>query len=202
MSNPGGTTESAPTHVSGSDQGRRTLVCALCRTNKEGGPRFPMSSRGPPILTLHSPLRAAGHEAGETSSDPLTLLLFMYELELKSRRSSHPSRHPRRRTARPHRPGTPHSKSAPRPLASRAHQQPRTYCHPAVQARSPLNARRLAPPSPLPRRRRSARQLRQLAEAILFSLLTGSVLQIGAAGRCCGRACHRAATRSSASIKS
>lgn len=72
MSNPGGTTESAPTHVSGSDQGRRTLVCALCRTNKEGGPRFPMSSRGPPILTLHSPLRAAGHEAGETSSDPLT----------------------------------------------------------------------------------------------------------------------------------
>jgi len=77
MSNPGGTTESAPTHVSGSDQGRRTLVCALCRTNKEGGPRFPMSSRGPPILTLHSPLRAAGHEAGETSSDPLTLLLFM-----------------------------------------------------------------------------------------------------------------------------
>ena len=117
------------------------------------------------------------------------------ELEVKSRRRSHPSRHPRRRTARPHRPGTPHSESAPRPLASRAHQQPRTYCHPAVQARSPLNARRLAPPSPLPRRRRSARQLRQLAEAILFSLLTGSVLQIGAAGRCCGRACHRPSSR-------
>ena len=71
------------------------------------------------------------------------------ELELKSRRRSHPSRHPRRRTARPHRPGTPHSESAPRPLASRAHQQPRTYCHPAVQARSPLNARRLGPPAPL-----------------------------------------------------
>lgn len=72
------------------------------------------------------------------------------------------SRQPRRRTARPHRPCTPHGESAPRSLAT----PPASHLLSplsAGQARSPLNARLAPSPVPLPRRRRSARPLRQLA---------------------------------------
>ena len=104
---------------------RSTLV-------RDRGPRFPMSSRGLSILTLHSTPRAAGHESGATKSDRPPHWHSRTSWNSRAAEGpapppNPPSRQPRHRTARPHRPGTPHSESARRPLASRAHHQPRTY---------------------------------------------------------------------------
>jgi len=134
---------------------------------RDRGPRFPMSSRGLSILTLHSP--PAPQVMRTTRQRVIVDLIDAPERASSQEPQKVP---PRRRTPSP----ASHAavrlaRIAPARLTARAHPDlsprgpPRTYYDLAerLAGTPPLNARLAPSPVPLPRRRRSARPLRQLA---------------------------------------
>lgn len=132
---------------------------------RDRGPRFPMSSRGLSVLILHSP---PAPQVMRTTRQRVISLTLPNELQVKSRRRSRPAAEPPLPPATP-----PHDSHASPRHASRRECTPisrhvgrlalTVTLLSAGQARSPLNARLAPSPVPLPRRRRSARPLRQLA---------------------------------------